>query len=120
MCWLWDVIGPREAHIWDSIEKGQDESETVCWEVRWREERSWGQSRKEGFLVEAGPSEEPGTIKWDGEEGERMVGCRETDAQQPRVHTSHLNHVPFFAGHFARCSQVLVCLHPVLTWIWSR
>ncbi|XP_031207099.1 transient receptor potential cation channel subfamily V member 3 isoform X5 [Mastomys coucha] len=22
-------------------------------------------------------------------------------------------------GHFARCSQVLVCLHPVLTWIWS-
>lgn len=55
---------------------------------------------------------------WRG--GRENGGIQETGAQQPRVHTSHLNHVPFFAGHFARCSQVLVCLHPVLTWIWSR
>lgn len=55
----------------------------MCWEVRWREERSWGQSREEGFLVEMGPSEEPGTIKRDGEEGERMAGYRR------QVHGNH-------------------------------
>lgn len=54
----------------------------MCWEVRWKEERFWGQNRKDGFLVESGPSEEPRTIKRDeeGRENGRMQrdGCTAT------------------------------------------
>lgn len=56
----------------------------------------------------------------DQSEGRVKVGRREMGAQRWCAHTSYFNHVHFFVGHFARCSEVLVCLHPVLTWIWSR
>lgn len=66
------------------------------------------QSRKEGFLVEMGHSEELGSIQGDEEgkendqsEGRVEVGRRGMGAQRWCARTSHLNHVHFFVGHFA-------------------
>lgn len=61
----------------------------MCWEVRCREERPWGQIRKEGFLVDRGVSlREAWEHQRDDEgrengqsEGRIKVGIREMGAQ---------------------------------------
>lgn len=98
-------------------------TQTLSWEVRLSEERPWEQNGKEGFLVEVGPQRSLGASRdEEGMEEGQSEGRLEWVAGSWCTETvcSHWNHVCFFAGHFARCSEVLVCLHPVLTWLWSR